>query len=63
MAKLYVSECIWCSSGLDAIQLFGGYGYVSGLGIERNLRDAVGGTIYSGSSEIQRMCIARHLGS
>jgi len=61
MAKLYVSECM-VQSGLDAIQLFGGYGYVSELGIERNLRDAVGGTIYSGTSEIQRMIIARHLG-
>ncbi len=61
MAKLYVSECM-VQSGLEAIQLFGGYGYVSELGIERDLRDAVGGTLYSGTSEIQRMIIARHLG-
>lgn len=61
MAKLYVSECM-VQSSLEAIQVFGGYGYVAEYGIERDLRDAVGGTIYSGTSEIQRMIIARHLG-
>ncbi|HVT16748.1 MAG TPA: acyl-CoA dehydrogenase family protein [Thermoanaerobaculia bacterium] len=61
MAKLYVSECM-VQSGLDAIQIFGGYGYMADYGIERDLRDAIGGTIYSGTSEIQRMIVARHLG-
>lgn len=61
MAKLYVSECM-VQSSLDAIQIFGGYGYVAEYGIERDLRDAVGGTIYSGTSEIQRMIVGRHLG-
>ena len=44
MAKLYVSECL-VESSMAAIQLFGGYGYTADLGIERDLRDAVGGTI------------------
>lgn len=61
MAKLYVSECMVASS-LDAIQIFGGYGYTTELGIERDLRDAVGGTIYSGTNDIQRLIIARYKG-
>jgi len=47
---------------LDAVQVFGGYGYMTEYGIERGLRDAIGGTIYSGTSEIQRRIIARGLG-
>jgi alkylation response protein AidB-like acyl-CoA dehydrogenase len=61
LAKLYVSDCL-VQSGLDAIQVFGGYGYTTEYGVERDLRDAVGGSIYSGTSEIQRMIVARHLG-
>jgi alkylation response protein AidB-like acyl-CoA dehydrogenase len=61
MAKLYVSEC-FVKSSLDAIQIFGGYGYMREQGVERDLRDAVGGTLYSGTSEIQRNIIARSLG-
>jgi hypothetical protein len=61
LAKLYVSEALVRSS-LDAIQVFGGYGYMVEQGIERDLRDAVGSTIYSGTSEIQRNIIARRLG-
>jgi alkylation response protein AidB-like acyl-CoA dehydrogenase len=61
MAKLYVSECM-VQSSLEAIRVFGGYGYVAEYGIERDLRDAVGGTLYSGTSEIQRVIIARHMG-
>ena len=61
MAKLYVSES-FVKSSLDAIQIFGGYGYMREQGVERDLRDAVGGTLYSGTSEIQRNLIARSLG-
>ena len=61
IAKLYVSEC-FVKSSLDAIQLFGGYGYMREQGIERDLRDAVAGTIYSGTNEIQRNIIASALG-
>lgn len=61
MAKLYVSES-FVQSSLDAIEVFGAYGYMAEYEIERDLRDAVGGTIYSGTSAIQRMIVARHLG-
>jgi alkylation response protein AidB-like acyl-CoA dehydrogenase len=61
IAKLYVSES-FVKSSLDAIQIFGGYGYMREQGVERDLRDAVGGTLYSGTSEIQRNIIAKSLG-
>jgi alkylation response protein AidB-like acyl-CoA dehydrogenase len=61
VAKLYVSES-YVSSCLDAVQIFGGYGYMTEQQVERDLRDAVGGTLYSGTSEIQRNIIARGLG-
>jgi alkylation response protein AidB-like acyl-CoA dehydrogenase len=61
MAKLYLSDCM-IKSSLDAIQIFGGYGYMTEQEIERDLRDAVGSTLYSGTSEIQRNIIARGLG-
>jgi hypothetical protein len=61
MAKLYLSEC-FVQSSLDAIQIHGGYGYSTEFEIERDLRDAVAGRIYSGTSEIQKEIIARALG-
>jgi len=60
-AKLFTSEA-WVASSLDAVQLHGAYGYMKEAGIERDLRDAVAGTIYSGTSEIQRVILARMLG-
>lgn len=60
-AKLFASEAFVRSSE-DAIQIHGALGYVKDAGIERDLRDAVAGTIYSGTSEIQRVVIARMLG-
>jgi alkylation response protein AidB-like acyl-CoA dehydrogenase len=60
MAKLYVSES-FVKSCLDAIQVHGGGGYMTELEFERELRDSVGGTLYSGTSEIQRNIIARGL--
>src|SRR6202034_87124 len=60
-AKLFTSEA-WVASSLDAIQIHGAYGYMKEAGIERDLRDAVAGTIYSGTSEIQRVILARMLG-
>jgi alkylation response protein AidB-like acyl-CoA dehydrogenase len=60
-AKLFASEA-WVQSSLDAIQIHGAYGYMKEAGIERDLRDAVAGTIYSGTSEIQRVILARMLG-
>lgn len=61
IAKLHVSDC-FVKSSLDAIQIFGGYGYMTEQEIERDLRDAVGSTIYSGTNEIQRNIIATSLG-
>ena len=61
IAKLYLSEC-FVESGLDAIRTLGGYGYMSEFEVERNLRDAIGGTLYSGTSDIQRNIISRLLG-
>lgn len=61
IAKLHVSQS-FVQSSLDAIQIFGGYGYMTEQRVERDLRDAVGSTLYSGTSEIQRNIIARALG-
>jgi hypothetical protein len=47
---------------LDTVQVHGGYGFMAEYDVERALRDAVGGTIYSGTSEMQRNIIARWLG-
>jgi len=61
IAKLYVSEC-WQKSCMDAVQIHGGYGYTTDFEVERDLRDSVAATLYSGTSEIQRNIIARYLG-
>ncbi|MGA8151693.1 MAG: acyl-CoA dehydrogenase family protein [Terriglobales bacterium] len=61
LAKLHVSEC-YVKSSLDTVQIHGGYGYMTESGIERELRDAVGSMLYSGTSEIQRNIIAKCLG-
>jgi hypothetical protein len=61
MTKLFVSEAL-VKTALDTIQIHGGYGYMTEYGVERALRDAVGSTIYSGTSEMQRNIIARWLG-
>lgn len=60
-AKLFTSEA-WVRSSEDAIQTHGASGYLTDAGIERDLRDAVASTIYSGTSEIQRVILARMLG-
>jgi alkylation response protein AidB-like acyl-CoA dehydrogenase len=60
-AKLFTSEA-WVRSSQDAIQVHGAFGYMKEAGIERDLRDAVASTIYSGTSEIQRVVLARMLG-
>ncbi|HUA28865.1 MAG TPA: acyl-CoA dehydrogenase family protein [Streptosporangiaceae bacterium] len=60
-AKLFTSEA-WVRTSQDAIQTHGAFGYMKESGIERDLRDAVASTIYSGTSEIQRVVLARMLG-
>ena len=60
-AKLAISEAHVANS-IDAITLHGGAGYMSETGIESQLRNAIGGLIYSGSSDIQKNRIAAMLG-
>ena len=61
LTKLHLSESL-VQSSLDALQIHGGSGYVTETGLEREVRDALGSRIYSGTSEMQRNVIARHLG-
>lgn len=61
MLKLQLSES-FVTSSLDAIRTHGGQGYLTEKGVERDLRDAVGGILYAGTSDIQRNLIARLLG-
>ena len=61
VAKTFVSEAN-VRLHLDALQVHGGYGYMTEFEVERALRDALGGTLYSGTSEIQRRVIARGMG-
>ncbi|GAA1964882.1 acyl-CoA dehydrogenase family protein [Amycolatopsis minnesotensis] len=61
IAKLTASESN-VASALAAVQIFGGNGYMAEYGLEKDLRNAVAGTIYSGTSEIQHNRIATMLG-
>jgi butyryl-CoA dehydrogenase len=60
MAKLYASD-VANRAAREAIQIFGGNGYVTEFPVERHFRDAKITEIYEGTSEIQRMVIAGHL--
>ncbi|MDQ2951254.1 MAG: acyl-CoA dehydrogenase family protein, partial [Chloroflexota bacterium] len=60
MAKLYASEAAQRAT-YSAVQIFGGYGYMSEYSVERYERDARATTLYEGTSEVQRMVIARSL--
>jgi alkylation response protein AidB-like acyl-CoA dehydrogenase len=60
MAKLYASEvAMWVTT--EAVQVHGGYGYVKEYHVERHMRDAKITQIYEGTSEIQKLVIAREL--
>ena len=60
MAKLCASEAA-VEIALDAVQIHGGYGYLKDYPVERYLRDSKLGTIGEGTSEVQRLVIAREL--
>jgi len=60
MAKLYASD-VANKAAREAIQIFGGNGYVTEFPVERHFRDAKITEIYEGTSEIQRLVIAGHL--
>lgn len=60
MAKLYASEtAMWVTT--EAVQIHGGYGYVREYHVERMMRDAKITQIYEGTSEIQKLVIAREI--
>ena len=61
MVKLFLSES-FVESSLDTMSIHGGLGYMTDSEIERDLRDAVGARIYSGTSDIQRNIIAGYMG-
>jgi hypothetical protein len=61
VTKLFLSESLK-QACLDAIQIRGGYGYMAEYEVERDLRDSIATTIYSGTSEMQLNTIARFAG-
>jgi alkylation response protein AidB-like acyl-CoA dehydrogenase len=61
MVKLHISDS-WVQSCLDAIQVHGGYGYLTDLELEKELRDALASRLFSGTSEIQKVLIAQMMG-
>jgi len=61
VAKYFISENLK-QACLDAVQIYGGYGYMTEYEIERGLRDSIASTIYSGTSEMQANIIARLAG-
>lgn len=60
LAKVAATEAAM-SVSREAVQIHGGYGYVREYHVERQFRDAKVTTIYEGTSEMQRMVVARHL--
>lgn len=60
MAKLFASQ-VAVEAALEAVQIYGGYGYIKDFPVERYLRDSKITEIYEGTSEIQRIIIAREL--
>jgi len=60
MAKLFASEMAMRVT-TDAVQVHGGYGFVTEYQVERHFRDAKITQIYEGTSQIQKLVIARHL--
>ena len=61
LTKLHISES-FVTSSIDAIRIHGGKGYLIETGAEKELRDSVGGLLYSGTSDMQRQVVARLLG-
>lgn len=61
MTKIFISEAL-LQTALDTVQIFGGNGFTTDYEVERTLRDAVGGKIYSGTNEVQRNILAKWLG-
>jgi butyryl-CoA dehydrogenase len=60
MAKLFAADAAMKIT-TDAIQVHGGYGFITEYGVERHFRDAKITQIYEGTSQIQKLVVARHL--
>jgi acyl-CoA dehydrogenase len=60
MAKLFASQTA-VQNAIEAVQIFGGYGYTEDYPVERYFRDAKVTQIYEGTSEIQKIVISKHL--
>jgi alkylation response protein AidB-like acyl-CoA dehydrogenase len=61
LVKLHLSDS-FVRSSLDALQIHGGYGYMTEYELERDVRDAIGSKLYSGTSELQYAIAAKNLG-
>jgi alkylation response protein AidB-like acyl-CoA dehydrogenase len=60
MCKLFSSEtAMWCAT--QAVQIFGGYGYMRDYPVEKLMRDAKATEIYESTNEMQRVAITREL--
>jgi alkylation response protein AidB-like acyl-CoA dehydrogenase len=60
MAKLFATEAAR-TAAFHSVQMLGGYGYTQEYPVERYLRDVIGTTLYEGTSEVQRIVIAREV--
>ena len=61
LAKIQIGEAL-VENSLDAMRIHGARGYLAEFEVERDLRDNLGGVIYSGTSDVQRNIVARNLG-
>lgn len=61
MSNLCVSEA-WVESSMRAIEIYGGNGYITEYEIEREVRNAIGSKFYSGTTEMQKIVIAKFMG-
>ena len=61
LVKLHLSDS-FVRSSMDALQVHGGYGYMTEYELERDVRDAIGSKLYSGTSELQYAIAAKNLG-
>ncbi len=61
MANLYVSEA-WVEVSMNAMEIFGGNGYIVKNEIERDVRNALGSKFYSGTTEMQKVVISKFMG-
>jgi alkylation response protein AidB-like acyl-CoA dehydrogenase len=61
LVKLHLSDS-FVRNSMDALQVHGGYGYVTEYELERDVRDALGSKLYSGTTELQYEIVAKNLG-